>query len=38
MVGLLHVHAMGFMMLLCVGWVIWNNKPLPLHAPTLTLR
>ena len=26
MVGLLH--AMAFMMLLLVGWVIWNNKPL----------
>jgi len=28
MVGLLH--AMAFMMLLLVGWVIWNNKPLTL--------
>jgi len=28
MVGLLH--AMAFMVLLLVGWVIWNNKPLPL--------
>jgi len=27
MVGLLH--AMAFMMLLLVGWVMWNNKPLP---------
>jgi len=27
MVGLLH--AMAFMVLLLVGWVIWNNKPLP---------
>ena len=26
-VGLLH--AMAFMVLLLVGWVIWNNKPLP---------
>jgi len=25
MVGLLH--AMAFVMLLLVGWVIWNNKP-----------
>jgi len=22
--------AMAFMVLLLVGWVIWNNKPLPL--------
>ena len=28
MVGLLH--AMAFMVLLLIGWVIWNNKPLPL--------
>jgi len=28
MVGLLH--AMALMVLLLVGWVIWNNKPLPL--------
>ena len=28
MVGLLH--AMAFMVLLRVAWVIWNNKPLPL--------
>jgi len=28
MVNLLH--AMAFMVLLLVGWVIWNNKPLPL--------
>jgi len=28
MVGLLH--AMAFMVLLRIGWVIWNNKPLPL--------
>jgi len=27
MVGLLH--AMAFMVLLLIGWVIWNNKPLP---------
>jgi len=27
MVGLLH--AMVFMVLLLIGWVIWNNKPLP---------
>ena len=27
MAGLLH--AMAFMVLLLVGWVIWNNKPLP---------
>jgi len=26
MVGLLH--AMAFMVLLLIGWVIWNNKPL----------
>ena len=29
MVGLLH--AMAFMVLLLIGWVIWNNKPLPLQ-------
>jgi len=29
MVGLLH--AMAFMVLLLIGWVIWNNKPLPNH-------
>ena len=34
MVGLLH--AMAFMVLLLIGWVIWNNKPLPL--PTLLWR
>ena len=28
MVGLLH--AMAFMVILLIGWVIWNNKPLPL--------
>ena len=28
MVGLLH--AMAFMVLLLIDWVIWNNKPLPL--------
>jgi len=27
MVGLLD--AMAFMVLLLIGWVIWNNKPLP---------
>jgi len=35
MVGLLH--AMAFMVLLLIGWVIWNNKPLPfmsLHTKT----
>ena len=32
MVGLLH--AMAFMVLLLVGWVIWNNKPLTIdHWP-----
>jgi len=31
MVGLLH--AMAFMVLLLIGWVIWNNKPL--HYITL---
>jgi len=31
MVGLLH--AMAFMVLLLIGWVIWNNKPLPLPLP-----
>jgi len=30
MVGLLH--AMAFMVLLLIGWVIWNNKPLPFTA------
>jgi len=30
MVGLLH--AMTFMVLLLVGLVIWNNKPLPLPS------
>ena len=29
MVGLLH--AMAFMVLLLIGWVIWNNKPLPFN-------
>jgi len=29
MIGLLH--AIAFMVLLLVGWVIWINKPLPLH-------
>ena len=29
MVGLLY--AMAFMVLLLIGWVIWNNKPLPLY-------
>jgi len=24
------LHAMAFMVLLLIGWVIWNNKPLPL--------
>ena len=33
MVGLLH--AMAFMVLLLIGWVIWNNKPLPLPLPLL---
>jgi len=28
MIGLLYV--MAFIVLLLVGWVIWNNKPLPL--------
>jgi len=31
MVGLLH--AMAFMVLLLIGWVIWNNKPLPFTHP-----
>jgi len=31
MVSLLH--AMVFMVFLLVGWVIWNNKPLPLPLP-----
>jgi len=31
MIGLLH--AMGFMTLLLVGWVIWNNKPCPCPCP-----
>jgi len=35
MVGLLH--AMTFMVLLLVGWVIWNNKPLPLSTAYLSL-
>jgi len=35
MVGLLH--AMAFMVLLLVGWVIWNNKPLPLPSDHLCL-
>ena len=36
MVGLLH--AMAFMMLLLVGWVIWNNKPLTIdHWPISSL-
>ena len=30
MVGLLH--AMAFMVLLLIGWVIWNNKPLPFRS------
>jgi len=30
MVGLLH--TMAFMMLLLVGWVIWNNKPLTIDV------
>jgi len=34
MVGLLH--AMAFMVLLLIGWVIWNNKPLPLPLPDST--
>ena len=34
MVGLLH--AMAFMVLLLIGWVIWNNKPLPLLHQSLT--
>jgi len=33
MVGLLH--AMAFMVLLLIGWVIWNNKPLPLPVKQL---
>ena len=33
MVGLLH--AMAFMVLLLIGWVIWNNKPLPFRAVKL---
>jgi len=33
MVGLLH--AMAFMVLLLIGWVIWNNKPLPLPLPSI---
>ena len=32
MVGLLH--TMAFMMLLLVGWVIWNNKPLTIDVIT----
>jgi len=36
MVGLLH--AMAFMVLLLVGWVIWNNKPSPLPLPKTTCR
>jgi len=28
MVALLH--AMALVLLLVIGWVIWNNKPLPL--------
>jgi len=36
MVGLLH--AMAFMVLLLVGWVIWNNKPLPLPKKTTVER
>jgi len=24
------LHAMAFMVLLLIGWVIWNNKLLPL--------
>ena len=31
MVGLLH--AMAIMVLLLIGWVIWNNKPLPNQLP-----
>ena len=34
MVGLLH--AMAFMVLLLIGWVIWNNKPLPLPIRNLS--
>jgi len=36
MVGLLH--AMAFMVLLLVGWVIWNNKSLPLPPGCLKLK
>ena len=36
MVGLLH--AMAFMVLLLIGWVIWNNKPLPLPLPLNGLK
>jgi len=28
------LHAMAFMMLLLVGWVIWNNKPLTIDHST----
>jgi len=36
MIGLLH--AMAFMVLLLVGWVIWNNEPLPLHKSLQTQK
>jgi len=36
MVGLLH--AMAFMMLLLVVWVIWNNKPFPFPFTRKKLR
>jgi len=29
------LHAMAFMMLLLVGWVIWNNKPLTIDQSVL---
>jgi len=35
MVGLLH--AMAFMVLLLIGWVIWNNKPLPFCIDLMTI-
>ena len=35
-IGLLH--AMAFMMLLLVGWVIWNNKPLTIDYFVKKLR
>jgi len=34
MVGL--VYAMAFVMLLLVGWVIWNNKPYHTGGPRLS--